>query len=891
MLIEPAASDIRSGRLPTGTVTFLFTDVEGSTRLLQRLGLEYASVQGTHARILREAIGASGGVEVSAAGDGFFAVFEHPSDALTAAATAQRSLASNVWPAGVDLRVRMGIHTGDGTQSDGDYVGIDVNRAARIAAAANGGQILLSVVARALVQSSLPPDITLRDLGEHRLKDLIEPEHLYDAIIGGLPSNFPAVRSLGRDNLPTPVTSFVGREREIGEVIALLATARLVTLTGPGGTGKTRLSLEVAHRTSGRYSAGAHFVDLSPVATADLVPSAIAVALGVSEDPARSIADSVGGFLRDREILLVIDNFEHVLEAAGVVATILAAAPLTRVLVTSRAPLGVYGEHDYSVLPLEVPTVRTGGGDAGLTRYAAVALFVERAQAARAGFQLTDENGAAVAAICARVDGLPLAIELAASRVKLLSPAAILARLDRSLELLTSGAATLPDRQRTLRGAIEWSYDLLDNPERLLLARLAPFAGGASLDAIDAVTNPGRELGVDTLDGVASLVDKSLLQRGELSDGEPRFTLFETIREFAAERLDASPDAASIRRRHAEHFRDFALQAEPRLIADDQAPWLERVQLEHPNLRAALRWATDDARDAALAQITASALWRFWQQRGHLSEARRWLTGALALGESATEIRFAAHTAAGGIAYWQSDADAADAHYQVALDAARELGDRKLELSALYNLAFIPGMRNDYESAFERFDATHRLAVDTGDDAMAAEADSGMGWYYMLVGHYDDSIRTAERALRYFREAGNRFQIPNQLATLGQAYRLRGDFDTARAIYLDALVLLGEAKDQPMTGRIVYMLAATASAEGRHEDAMQIWGAADTIRETSGGIGPLEALRVPDAVAAARAAIGDEAAERALAEGRRLGPAAVIRRERARDSVDPSRPK
>jgi predicted ATPase/class 3 adenylate cyclase len=868
--------------LPTGTVTFLFTDVEGSTRLLQRLGADYRLVQDAHGLILRKAIAAGGGTEVSTEGDGVFAVFPTPGGAVRSAIEAQRGLASHPWPHGEPLRVRMGLHTGEAALTGGSYLGIDVNRAARISAAAHGGQVLLSSATRGLIESALPSRVTLRDLGEHRLKDLARPEHLHDLVIEGLPSRFPPVRSLSGSGarLPAQLTSFIGREREVRELGDLLGSARLVTLTGPGGTGKTRLALEVARGCSDKYPAGVTFVDLTPLATPDLVPSAIAQAFEVTEDPSRSIVDSIVEHLREQQLLLVLDNFEHVTDAVPAVDAILTSTAMVRVLATSRVPLGVYGENEYEVSPLDLPDRTARADDAeALSRYAAIELFVTRAQAARAGFLLTKKNAPFVADICVRLDGLPLAIELAASWIKLLSPEALLARLDRRLALLTGGAATLPGRQRTLRGAIEWSYDLLDEPQRRLLERLSVFVGGCQLESIDAVCNPADELGIETLDGVASLVNKSLVRAGEAHDSEPRFTLLETIGEFAADRLAARREAELTARRHADHFRTFAREAEPHLVGEDQAQWLERVEREHDNLRAALRWALD-APDPELAAETASRVWRFWQQRGHLSEARRWLTEVLDDGLTVALVRFGALIAAGGIAYWQGDVDATETHYQAALELARAMDDKARQVQTLYNLAYIPGMRNDYEAAKARFEEALALAAEIGDRETEAQAEAGLGWNLMLLGNYDESLRRAGRALAYFREAGNRFEVIDQIATMAQAHRLRGDLADARSEFLEALTLLSQAKDLPMTGRVLFMLAATASAEGRHEQAMRIWGAAETIRESSGGIGPLEGLRVPEAPDLARSAIGDQATDRALAEGRRLGPAAVIARER-----------
>jgi class 3 adenylate cyclase len=441
-------------RLPTGTVTFLFTDIEGSTRLLQRLGPDrYQRLQDDHAEILRKAIAAGDGTQVRTEGDAFVVVFPTPGGALRAAVDAQRDLART------DVRVRMGLHTGEGRLGGDDYVGIDVNRAARIAAAGHGGQVLLSDATRSLVEHHVPDGVTVRDLGDHRLKDIDHAEHLFDLIIEGTPSDFPPPRTLDArpNNLPLQLTSFIGRETEIAETVRLVGEHRLVTLTGPGGTGKTRLALAVATEVLPSFSDGAFFVDLSPLTDPRTVPSTVVRALGAKEDPGRPPLDMLSDHLAEMELLLIPDNVEHLLEAAPLLEQLLAAAPRLRVLATSRTPLGLYGEQELLVPPLAIPDPRHPPELHVLSRYEAVALFVERAREARHDFDLTSENAPAVAEICARLDGLPLAIELAASRIKVLSPHAILSRLGQGLDLLATGARNLPERQRTLRRAIEWS--------------------------------------------------------------------------------------------------------------------------------------------------------------------------------------------------------------------------------------------------------------------------------------------------------------------------------------------------------------------------------------------------------------------------------------------------
>ncbi|MDQ3990686.1 MAG: NB-ARC domain-containing protein, partial [Actinomycetota bacterium] len=687
--------------LPTGTVTFLFTDIEGSTRLLDRLGDGYAAVAGRHQELLREAFAAHGGREVGTEGDSFFVVFTSASSALAAAAEAQRLLAGNAWPDGAEVRVRMGLHTGEGVLGGDNYVGIEVNRAARIAAAGHGGQIVLSAAARALVQRALPDGVTLRYLGEHGLKDLPAPEHLFQADVAGLPSDFPPLRTLVvPTNLPPQVTSFIGRERELGEVATLLEGTRLLTLTGPGGTGKTRLSLEAARRALGSFPGGVFFVALAPISEAELVPSTIAQALGLREVPNQSHVETLKEHLADRTTLIVLDNFEQVVDAAPVVAELLAGTAGTRFLVTSREVLHIAGEQEYPVPPLGVPDPAHLPPLASLSQFEAVRLFVERARAVRPAFEVTNENAPAVAEICARLEGLPLAIELAAARVKILTPQAILGRLEKRLTFLAGGSRDLPIRQQTLRGAIAWSYDLLDRNERAFFDRLGAFVGGFTVEAADEIANPGGECGMDTLDGLSALADKSLIRQLETHHGEPRFLMLETIREFALERLRGSGHLDQVAGRHARTFLRLAQEAAPRVFGSDAATWLDRVGHEHDNVRSAIGWAREHGEVELALRLTAS-MWRFWQIRGHLHEGLMRLLEALDLpgvdahpGDLANALE-----AAGGTAYWMDRFDLAGDFYERCLEVRRRLDDRSAVARALYNLSFIsslgPGTRND----------------------------------------------------------------------------------------------------------------------------------------------------------------------------------------------------
>jgi predicted ATPase/class 3 adenylate cyclase len=823
---------------PTGTVTFLFTDIEGSTRLTQALGAGWPPLLERHREIMRSAWNAHRGIEILTEGDSFFVVFESAPAAVGAAVDAQLGLAAEPWPPDAAIRVRMGLHTGEGVLSGGSYVGLDVHRAARIAGAGNGGQILVSGAVRALVEGDLPSGVSLRELGEHRLKDLSRPEKIWDLVIDGLPSEFPALRTLNAipNNLPTQLTSFLGRQRELTEARQLLGDARLLTLTGPGGTGKTRLSLQIATDESDRFPDGIYFVPLGTLSQADLVLPTIAQAVGVI-DPGTAPLDRLAEFIGSKCLLLVLDNFEQVIDAAPQVAELLARAPKASVLVTSRSPLRVYGEREYPVPPLGVPDPRHLPDLERFSTFESVALFVERAMAVRPDFTVTGVNAPAIAEICVRLDGLPLAIELAAARVRVLSPQAIMDRLGDRMALLSSGARDLPERQQTLRGAIAWSHDLLDEADRRLFARFAVFAGGATLDAIGQVVfDPGER--ADPLDAVVSLVDKSLARQESEPDGEPRFRMLQTIREYALEKLAERGEADHLRERHAAWVVDLVEGNAPRVFGDEQRVVLDRYEIEHDNIRVALAWAVENRRAETALRILA-ATWRFWQMRGFLAEGREHADRVLAMPETKDlpDARAAALEGGGGMAYWQADMPAARAWYDEALELARGSGDLSRIANAIYNLGFTYGLnREDADRARELSTEAVELYRKLGDEDGIARAEWGLATTEFFFRDYQRGIGLANHALEIFRRHGDQFMTGWALYILALC-NLTIDREAMRRYLEEALPIFVGSGDKSGYSLIIDGFATLEWADGDIPRALRLAGyAAATERSTGTGL-------------------------------------------------------
>jgi predicted ATPase/class 3 adenylate cyclase len=806
--------DLAVSGLPSGTVTFLFSDVEGSTRLLGELGAEgYARALAEHRRVLRAAFAAHGGVEVDTQGDAFFVSFIRASDAVAAASAAQTALARS------RIRVRMGLHTGEPMLTDAGYVGIDVHRAARVAAVGHGGQVLLSQATRELV------DAELRDLGEHRLKDLSAPERLYQLGTG----DFPPLKTLYRTNLPIPVTPFVGRADEVSEVVELLVRGdlRLLTLTGPGGIGKTRLALQAAAEVAGRYPDGVFFVALAPLLDPALLPLHVAHALDAERDLAAHVAD--------KRLLLLLDNFEHVIDAAPHVAGVLRACPRLDVLVTSRERLQVEGEHEWAVPPLAPPD--------------ALALFAQRARAVG-----VEVEPAEAAEMCARLDNLPLALELAAARTKLFAPSQLLERLSQRLDLLKGGRDADP-RQETLRATIDWSYDLLTAEEQRLFARLSVFAGGSTIESVEAVCDASADV-------LASLVDKSLIRKS----GE-RIWMLETVRGYAAERLDCSGEADAVRRHHAEHF--VALAERVGVDVDDAGditPWLTRLDAEVANLRAALIHLSD-AGETELVARAATPLWRYWAVR-NLVEGRMWLERAI--GTADAKLRANAFYGSGILAMRIGDLPAATAAANEAAVLHRELGDDRGAARSTVLLGMVAMSAGHPDEAFALYERAAKLMHASGDRAGLATALGQFGYLALLRGDYDETIARVREAAALHRELGRRDQLTIDLINLGYALLGKHDDEAARASFAEALGIARELGDALETAYCLEGFAA-AAAGARPKHAARLLGAADAARESGGGsLDQVEHEVHARTLEAARARLGAEGFEQAWEHGRAL---------------------
>ena len=850
----------------------LFSDIEGSTALLSRLGDRYGEALSAHRAMLRMAITAWGGREMSTEGDSFFVVFSSAADAVGCALAAQRELAGYDWPGGDSVRVRMGLHSGEPTPHEDNYIGMDVHRAARIAATAHGGQVVLSEATVGLA-ASLPNGVSVVDLGFHRLKDIAVPERIYQLAGPGLREDFPRLKSLGTQaSLPVPATPLVGRDEDLARLRAVLSgpDVRLVTLTGVGGVGKTRLSLAAAAALETAFPHGVFFVALAAVRDADVMWKTLADSLDVDGEDQAAVTEHV----RDRRALLVLDNLEQLHGAAGVVAGLLAAAPALVVLATSRRPLHLPGEQELPVPPLQVPR------EAAVEQVAACGaarLFVQQAGMSRPGFTLTSANAADIAAICQRLDGLPLAIELAASRVRLLTPHALLARLSRSLDLAAADIGQ-PSRQQTLRNAIAWSYDLLTEDLAEVFRCAGVFAGGCDLDALAAVAAAGP--GTDPLDLAAGLHEVSLVTVTDGADGEPRIGMLETIRHYALERLEQAGDLDDTRRRHAQYYAGVAERAGRQLFGPAELAALDRLEAEHDNLRAALAWSLDtrtsgpdgDGERAVIGLRLVQALIVFWDRHGHVTEGRRWLQQAIALAaeDGGAPLAKVAH-GLGVMLVRQGELDAARRLFERSLAIWRDLGDRDQQARELNCLGSTHHYLGDPDTARSVLEDSIAIAREIGGGRPLRAALMNLGVVEMGAGNLERASQVLQEALALARQEGDLQGVAVAQDSLAWVSLRAGRAGEARDQLSGMVDYAVSCGDTEILAAALETSACIAAELGEGLRAARLTGAAEALRQKAGTPVPQPDMAVLERfLAPARATIARQAWDAELAAGRAL---------------------
>ncbi len=861
--------------LPTGTVSLLFSDIEGSTALLKRLGPAYAEALDGQRRVLRKAWANHAGTELGTEGDSFYVVFPTAEGAVAAAAQGQRDLAGFEWPGGEQVRVRMGIHTGSPKVHDGAYVGMDVHRAARIAGAAHGGQVLLSSATAELVTECLPEQVTVKDLGSHQLKDITNPEHVFQAAIEGLPSDFPPPKTLGTaSSLPRPATPLVGRDGELAELAALLSSpqVRQVTLTGPGGSGKTRLAIGVAERLADRFPDGVYFVPLAAVTTADVMWTSIAEVLDVP--PEGRIPPGFFDHVAHRTALFVLDNLEQLDGADRVVTELLEHGPQVVVIASSRRPLNVPGEIQHAVPPLELPEEATF---THAERSGAVQMFVQHAKAVKGSFALTATNAADVVTLCQRLDGLPLAIELAAARSKLLSPSALLSRLDKSLDITATGSLSLA-RQKTLRDTIAWSYDLLNLTQQAFFRRLGVFAGGADLEAIAAVTADALTE-ADPLDLVADLVDSSLVTILDDADGEPRVGMLETIRAYAMDQLEAAGEHVDVRHRHGQHYVDLAEQLRPLVVGDQYLHARARLEVEHDNFRKALAWdlqrndspgGVADGVDLSLR--LCSALGGFWDFSGYGSEGLRWLERSIqgAGSDSQPHARCLEW-----MAFFLGDRlgqfERAYGYATQCVQMWRRLGDSAGLPRALSILARVEVNRGHAAACRPLLQEARTVAQQVGDKQQLRSVLEALAVLEISVGNHEQALELDTEALQIARELQDQRSIAYGQHNVACCLRELGRVEEAAQRLRDLVPLLQGLNDPYFLAGFAGTYAGVLADLNQHHSAVHMLGAADAMRERLDmPRSPTQTAEMAEPIAKTRAALTSQEWDNDYQTGRNL---------------------
>jgi predicted ATPase/class 3 adenylate cyclase len=864
--------------LPSGTVTFLFTDIEGSTALWERDRQAMATAVERHLALLRDAVAAHNGVVFKVVGDAVQAAFPTAPDAVAAALDAQRGLVQQTWPEQVgSLPVRMALHTAAATPRDGDYLAAGLNRLARLLAAAHGGQVILSLSTQDLARDGLPPGAGLRDLGVHPLRDLYRPEQVFQLLNPNLPAEFPPLRTLATrpNNLPLQPTPFLGREDQVARVVELLGRddVRLLTMTGPGGVGKTRVALQAAADMLEAFPDGVWFVDLSVLDDPALVPSVIAGVLGVRE-AGSGLTDRLASVLGRKRLLLVLDNFERVVEATPVISDLLAQVPGLKVLATSRTPLHAYGEHEYPLAPLPLPDPAHLPSVEGMSQYEAVRLFIARAQAVKPDFTVTAANAPAVAEICFRLDGLPLAIELAAALVKMLPPQALLKRLEQRLPLLTGGARTLPARQQTMRNAIAWGHDLLAPDEQTLFRRLAVFPGGCTIEAAEAVASPDSTL--DAFAGLSSLVDKSLLRQEEGADGEPRFRMLETVREFGLERLEVSSEETATRDRHAGFFLALLEQRDPE--AGDPT-WLDLIDREYDNVRAALGWSWETDQHDTLLRLAVTLI-LFWYYRGHLTEGRRWLDQALQTppDDAAPRPRAWALTMSGMLANVCGETDRAAALLTESFTWWERSGEAYGSAIARSLLGGVRVNQGRYDEAASLFAANETYFRDNeayfrdaGHEDWLGHASFHLGLIAWVQGDEARARSLLRDAVERFDRTGAPIDAIDPLRYLGLMACTAGDLDDAAVWFGEVVARLRQLGSRAAIAVGLADVATFAAAREAWQPAVRLFAKADALLQAEAAAFSLPARdHYERAHARAREELGDVAYQASAVAGRAL---------------------
>lgn len=892
--------------LPSGTLTFLFTDIEGSTRLWEQHPQAMVLAHARHDEIVSGAVEAHGGTVVRSRGEGdsVFAVFADAASAVAAACDLQRGLATEPWPQATPIRVRAALHTGT-AQTDaanGTYNSAAVNRCARLRAIAHGGQTLLSRATYELVRDALPNGASLRDLGSHRLKDLQRPEQVFELRHPDLRGDFAPLKSLDAlaTNLPQQLSSFVGREAEMVQVRRLLGQTRLVTLTGTGGAGKTRLALQVAADLvdAAEYADGVWLAEFASVADGRLVAQSVASVLGMREEPGRTLLDTLVAWLTHRSLLLVLDNCEHLVDACAAFAeTLLRACPRLRILVTSREAFNIPGETAWRVPSLSSPDPQRlppAGADrvAALGSYESVRLFMERAKTAAPHFAMSERDAPALAQVCHRLDGIPLALELAAARTRVLSVEQIAARLNDRFRLLTGGARTALPRQQTLRATIDWSYDLLNEAERTLLRRLSVFAGGWTLEAAESVCAGDGVDESEVLDLLSRLTDKSLVNFAE-QDGQARYRLPETVRQYACDRLCEKSEESAVRGRHCDWFAGYAERAGSAQAGTGSAnqPWWNQLEAEYPNLRTALEWSTDARAHAAGATNGNSAettsrllkvLFWFWNYRGHVSDGRAIYAALLERvrpsGASPAMARLVRE--AGALAFRQADYTGARSLYEQALRLGREVNDERSIGDAQSSLGHVALVQGDFAAARAHYENALRLRQAQGSPGEVAGALCCLGHVARFVGDYDQARSYYQRAFAVYDAPGptRSPSAASPLLNLGHVARLTGDFTLAQSHYAQSLCFFVRAGDSSGVAHGLEGCACLAADKLEAERAARLFGAADALREAIGvPVPPVDRAGYEGPRRSARVALGEERFAQIWAEGRALTPEQAIR--------------